>query len=151
MGSAEEYTRLLDEQVSYYRALAADYLNQSLALRGGDELTEALEAFRPTGSVLELACGPGVWTPSFFIMQRTSRLWMHPRKCSPSRRPRSAANGCVSFRPICSPGRLTVDMTWFSSAFGSRTYRSNALSPSLKFTLGQRGDQEDRQVEASRA
>ena len=25
-------------------------------------MTEALEAFRPTGSVLELACGPGVWT-----------------------------------------------------------------------------------------
>src|SRR6266571_4180229 len=24
--------------------------------------TEALEAFRPAGSVLELACGPGVWT-----------------------------------------------------------------------------------------
>lgn len=31
-------------------------------LPGGDELTEALEAFRPAGSVLELACGPGVWT-----------------------------------------------------------------------------------------
>src|SRR5580692_13087748 len=62
MGSAEERTRLLDEQVSYYRALAGDYLNQSLDLPGGDELTEALEAFRPTGSVLELACGPGVWT-----------------------------------------------------------------------------------------
>jgi SAM-dependent methyltransferase len=62
MGSAEERTRLLDEQVSYYRALAGDYLNQSLDLPGGDELTEALEAFRPTGSVLELACGLGVWT-----------------------------------------------------------------------------------------
>jgi SAM-dependent methyltransferase len=62
MGSAEERTRLLDEQVSYYRALAGDYLNQSLDLPGGDELTEALEGFRPTGSVLELACGPGVWT-----------------------------------------------------------------------------------------
>jgi SAM-dependent methyltransferase len=27
-----------------------------------DKVTEALEAFRPIGSVLELACGPGVWT-----------------------------------------------------------------------------------------
>ncbi len=64
MGSAggEEQRRLLDEQVSYYRALAPDYLGQALDLPGGDELTEALEAFRPTGSVLELACGPGVWT-----------------------------------------------------------------------------------------
>ncbi len=58
----EEQRRLLDEQVSYYRALAPDYLGQALDLPGGDELTEALEAFRPTGSVLELACGPGVWT-----------------------------------------------------------------------------------------
>ena len=63
MGSAgEEHPRLLDEQVSFYRAIAADYLRQGLDLPGGDELTEALEAFRPTGSVPELACGPGVWT-----------------------------------------------------------------------------------------
>jgi demethylmenaquinone methyltransferase/2-methoxy-6-polyprenyl-1,4-benzoquinol methylase len=53
---------LLDEQRAYYRALAADYLNQGLDLPGGDELAGALAAFRPTGSVLELACGPGVWT-----------------------------------------------------------------------------------------
>lgn len=64
MGSAGggELDRLLDEQVTYYRSLAAGYLNQGLDLPGGDELAEALEAFRPTGSVLELACGPGVWT-----------------------------------------------------------------------------------------
>jgi SAM-dependent methyltransferase len=57
-----ELDELLDEQVTYYRSLAADYLSQTLDLPGGDELTEALEAFRPTGSVLEFACGPGVWT-----------------------------------------------------------------------------------------
>jgi SAM-dependent methyltransferase len=53
---------LLDEQIAYYRALAADYLDQSLDLPGGDELTEALDQFGPARSVLELACGPGVWT-----------------------------------------------------------------------------------------
>lgn len=53
---------ILEEQVSYYRALAPDYLDQGLDLPGGEELVAALEAFRPTGSVLELACGPGVWT-----------------------------------------------------------------------------------------
>jgi demethylmenaquinone methyltransferase/2-methoxy-6-polyprenyl-1,4-benzoquinol methylase len=64
MGSAGggELGRLLDEQVTYYRSLAGDYLNQGLDLPGGEELTEALEAFHPAGSVLELACGPGVWT-----------------------------------------------------------------------------------------
>ena len=58
----EELDRLLDEQLAYYRALAADYLNQGLDLPGGGEIAAALDAFQPTGSVLELACGPGVWT-----------------------------------------------------------------------------------------
>jgi SAM-dependent methyltransferase len=58
----EELDRLLDEQAAYYRALATDYLDQGLDLPGGDEVTQALDAFQPTGSVLELACGPGVWT-----------------------------------------------------------------------------------------
>jgi SAM-dependent methyltransferase len=58
----EDRDRLLDEQLAYYRALAADYLDQGLDLPGGEEITEALAAFQPTGSVLELACGPGVWT-----------------------------------------------------------------------------------------
>jgi hypothetical protein len=56
----EDLGPLLDEQRACYRALAADYLNQGLDLPGGDELAAALDAFRPTGSVLELACGPGV-------------------------------------------------------------------------------------------
>jgi SAM-dependent methyltransferase len=60
--SDEDIERLLGEQLAYYRALAADYLNQGLNLPGGDEIVEALDAFGPTGNVLELACGPGVWT-----------------------------------------------------------------------------------------
>jgi SAM-dependent methyltransferase len=62
LAEGEELNRLLDEQAAYYRALGAGYLDQGLDLPGGDELAEALEAFHPTGSVLELACGPGVWT-----------------------------------------------------------------------------------------
>jgi SAM-dependent methyltransferase len=53
---------LLDEQVAYYRALAPEYEDQMLPLPGESELSAALDAFRPTGSVLELACGPGIWT-----------------------------------------------------------------------------------------
>lgn len=60
-GSAHE--RLLSEQRAYYSALAPDYLDQFLDLPGGAEPAEALDAFRPAGSVLELACGPGTWTP----------------------------------------------------------------------------------------
>lgn len=50
------------EQRAYYSALAPEYLDQGLDLPGGAELSDALDAFRPAGSVVELACGPGTWT-----------------------------------------------------------------------------------------
>jgi SAM-dependent methyltransferase len=61
MNAETELARLLGEQIAYYRALAPDYLDQGLDLPGGD-FTAVLDAFGPTGSVLELACGPGLWT-----------------------------------------------------------------------------------------
>jgi 2-polyprenyl-3-methyl-5-hydroxy-6-metoxy-1,4-benzoquinol methylase len=61
MDTEPELVRLLGEQIAYYRALAPDYLDQALDLPGGD-FTRVLDAFGPTGSVLELACGPGMWT-----------------------------------------------------------------------------------------
>ena len=62
MAGDEELEQLLSEQAAYYNALGEDILHQGLDLPGGQELEEALEAFRPAGRVLELACGPGVWT-----------------------------------------------------------------------------------------
>jgi demethylmenaquinone methyltransferase/2-methoxy-6-polyprenyl-1,4-benzoquinol methylase len=61
MDTEPELVRLLGEQIAYYRALAPDYLDQALDFPGGD-FTGVLDAFGPTGSVLELACGPGMWT-----------------------------------------------------------------------------------------
>lgn len=61
MNAEPELVRLLGEQVAYYRALAPDYLDQSLDLPGGD-FADVLDAFGPAGRVLELACGPGTWT-----------------------------------------------------------------------------------------
>jgi SAM-dependent methyltransferase len=58
----KELDNLLGEQARYYQALAPDYLDQALDLPGGGETVQAIEAFQPQGSVLELACGPGVWT-----------------------------------------------------------------------------------------
>ena len=58
----EELSPLLGEQAAYYRAVAANYYDRYLDLPGGEELTAALDAFRPAGSVLELACGRGAWT-----------------------------------------------------------------------------------------
>jgi demethylmenaquinone methyltransferase/2-methoxy-6-polyprenyl-1,4-benzoquinol methylase len=53
---------LLAEQISYYRARAPEYETGALAGPGGAELDAALDAFRPTGRVLEFACGTGRWT-----------------------------------------------------------------------------------------
>jgi SAM-dependent methyltransferase len=62
MNNGPVQDQLLAEQRAYYSALAPDYLDQLLDLPGGAELADALGAFRPAGSILELACGPGTWT-----------------------------------------------------------------------------------------
>jgi SAM-dependent methyltransferase len=59
----EELAPLLAEQKDYYRALAPEYLDGALDLPGGEDLVVALDAFAPGGDVVELACGPGTWTP----------------------------------------------------------------------------------------
>jgi demethylmenaquinone methyltransferase/2-methoxy-6-polyprenyl-1,4-benzoquinol methylase len=53
---------VLGEQAAYYQAIAGEYYDHYLDVPGGEELTAALDAFRPAGSVLELACGRGAWT-----------------------------------------------------------------------------------------
>jgi SAM-dependent methyltransferase len=67
---------LLSEQVAYYDARAPEYEDWwfrrgRYALPGPDaalwfadvaEVEAALDAFRPSGSVLEMACGTGLWT-----------------------------------------------------------------------------------------
>jgi hypothetical protein len=62
MNTGSVQDQVLAEQRAYYSALAPKYLDQGLDLPGGAELDDALDAFRPAGSVLELACGPGTWT-----------------------------------------------------------------------------------------
>jgi len=55
--------QLLAEQIAYYRARASEYFAGVIpGAVGGGELEAALDAFRPTGDALELACGPGTWT-----------------------------------------------------------------------------------------
>ena len=60
--SVNEGDSLLAEQIAYYRAIAPEYEDHAIPGPGEDELVAAIEAFGPTGDVLELACGPGAWT-----------------------------------------------------------------------------------------
>ncbi len=74
-GAGEE-RRVIAEQVAYYRARAPEYDDWFFRRREYDhgagwnrrwrrevaELRRALDAARPSGRVLELACGTGLWT-----------------------------------------------------------------------------------------
>jgi trans-aconitate methyltransferase len=59
MSHSQSIDALLAEQVAYYRAIATDY---TVDVEAAGALAAALNAYRPAGHVLELACGPGVWT-----------------------------------------------------------------------------------------
>jgi len=59
--------QLIDEQIAYYRARAAEYDATSTPdgdpfAEYGDRVRAALHAFEPRGRVLELAAGTGQWT-----------------------------------------------------------------------------------------
>jgi demethylmenaquinone methyltransferase/2-methoxy-6-polyprenyl-1,4-benzoquinol methylase len=65
---AADDRELLDEQIRYYRARAAEYDETSPTpeddrfAADADRIREALRAFGPRGRVLELAAGTGQWT-----------------------------------------------------------------------------------------
>src|SRR3954471_1128246 len=60
MSNSESIDPLLNEQIAYYRAVAMEnYTVDAELIRA---VTTALDAAQPTGHVLELACGQGLWT-----------------------------------------------------------------------------------------
>jgi ubiquinone/menaquinone biosynthesis C-methylase UbiE len=74
-----ELDRLLAEQLAYYSARASEYTATAMIELDRDELDAAerkllaaMDAFAPTGDVLELACGPGTWTAE--LLRRATTL-----------------------------------------------------------------------------
>lgn len=65
--SNKEPEALLAEQIEYYRAVASEFESLSLPGWGGPEVADALEVFRPTKDVLELACGAGMWAERLLL------------------------------------------------------------------------------------
>ncbi len=65
---------MMDEQIAYYRRRAAEY--DTTAYRDGDltgdRLAAIVDRFGPTGDLLEIACGTGVWTRH--LVRHASRL-----------------------------------------------------------------------------
>lgn len=60
MSNSEWLDPLLTEQIAYYRAVAMETYGVDAELIRA--VTAALDAAQPTGHVLELACGQGLWT-----------------------------------------------------------------------------------------
>ena len=133
MNTGSVQDRLLAEQRAYYSALAPDYLDQGLDLPGGAEVTDALDAFRPAGSVLELACGPGVWTRQLLrhasdvtAVDASKEMLAIAARSVPGGAPVSASD---TVTPVASSMPLRA---WTASALGS----SKSLVPSSSPNTG---------------
>jgi SAM-dependent methyltransferase len=96
MSEAHEAEALLAEQLAYYRALAPDYESLALPGWGGPEVVAALRAFHPAGDVLELACGPGMWT-ELLLRHATSVTALDGAPEMLARAKTRVGAGCVRF------------------------------------------------------
>jgi demethylmenaquinone methyltransferase/2-methoxy-6-polyprenyl-1,4-benzoquinol methylase len=71
MGSSE-VERGLREQIRYYRRRATEYDETAVGRDGAERFDHWLERLGPTGDVLEIACGTGLWTQ--YLLRRARSL-----------------------------------------------------------------------------
>lgn len=64
MARMDDRSDLLREQLDYYRARAAEYDVTSYGIASGERASVPgiVDRLAPTGDVLEMACGTGIWT-----------------------------------------------------------------------------------------
>jgi hypothetical protein len=107
---------LIREQMEYYRVRAPEYdvtsappIDQLAAHARRIEM--GLDQFRPTGRVLEIASGTGLWTIHLPVTPRASRRWTPYPRCTNCHDSRPAGIlESTTFWPMCSRG-IPTDAT----------------------------------------
>lgn len=98
MAGHDDVDRLLAEQRAYYSEIAPDYEHCALSAWNGADLVQALGAFAPSGDVLELACGTGMWTELVAPVARSlTSVDASPEMLERARARLQDAGGNVSF------------------------------------------------------
>jgi hypothetical protein len=86
MASTTPAGDVIAEQIAYHDAIAETYVKWANMSVADDDAraSAALEAMVPAGHVLEIACGPGIWTESSLCVHGVTPPPTPFPRCSPA-------------------------------------------------------------------